>query len=365
MPERGREDHPHARQSVMLSQGRYDDHALTQRRAGAVGLPLLTRAGQAISLPSDGRALVMVDYGSATGRNSADPVRTIIEVVRRRAAALPIVVFHNDQPANDFSSLFAWLESPQGYPHAAEGVFAYGSGRSFYGRVFPDEYVDIGWSANAGHWLSRVPETIPDHICYRRGASGLDEPFSRQATEDWTRFVEHRAHELRVGGRMVVSIVSVDDHGSSGGDHFLDVVNEALLELMQADRLRRDEYTRMAIATYIRTVDDLEAPFRDGPSSRALVLEEHAVTVVSDPLGDRYDATGDAVAYATAHASWLRGLSEPSLIGALDPDRTPEAAAAFANDLYASVAARLTRDPSKARCRWRISQLLLTKHESL
>jgi hypothetical protein len=36
--------------------------------------------------PSDGRALVMVDYGSATGRNSADPVLTVIEVVRRYSA---------------------------------------------------------------------------------------------------------------------------------------------------------------------------------------------------------------------------------------------------------------------------------------
>jgi hypothetical protein len=90
------------------------------------------------------------------------------------------------------------------------------------------------------------------------------------------------------------------------------------------------------------------------------------VTVVTDPLGDRYDTPGDAAAYATARARhWLRGLSEPSLMGALDPDRTPEAAAAFANDLYASVAARLRLDPSKARCYWRISQLLLTKRESL
>src|SRR5437870_10476482 len=100
MPSAHRDEGPHARQSVMLSQGRYDDHAETQRRAGALGHGLLALAAHALPLPIDGRPLVMADYGSATGRNSAGPVRVVVDAVRERASGLPIAVFHNDQPAN-------------------------------------------------------------------------------------------------------------------------------------------------------------------------------------------------------------------------------------------------------------------------
>src|SRR5262249_28397961 len=91
----------------------------------------------------------------------AASVRTVVDVVRERSAALPIAVFHNDQPANDFSVLFAWLDGRESYLADADGVFADASGRSFYRRVFPDDYVDVAWSANAAHWLSRVPVKRP------------------------------------------------------------------------------------------------------------------------------------------------------------------------------------------------------------
>ena len=105
-------------QSVMKGDGQYDDHAEIQRRAGSSGLALLASAARQVELPKDGRAMVVVDYGSATGRNSAKPVRTIIETIRKRAATVPFVIYHNDQPANDFSSLFAWLAGPEGISRA-------------------------------------------------------------------------------------------------------------------------------------------------------------------------------------------------------------------------------------------------------
>ena len=349
-------------QSLMKGDGRYDDHAEVQRRAGSSGLALLAAAAQRLVLPTDGRPLVVVDYGSATGRNSAKPVRTIVDTVRRRAANVPFVIYHNDQPANDFSSLFGWLAGPHSYLHDIDGGFAYASGKSFYEQLFPDEYVDIGWSANAAHWLSRVPCAIVDHLCYWRGTPGLDKPFRAQAAEDWRAFFEHRARELRVGGHLVVVVVRVDDERRSGGDHFVDVINEALVDLLSVGKLRRHEYDRMSIATYFRTVDEIEAPFRNRSVSRALTLEAHKQTVLRDPIGDEYEATGDAAAFAAAYTGWLRGFSEPSLIGALDPGRPREEVVTFARELYDNVSTRVAREPAKLRCNWKLSQLLVTKH---
>jgi hypothetical protein len=336
--------------------------ARRQRRAGSSGLALLVAATQRLALPIGGRPLVVVDYGSATGRNSAKPVRTIVDTVRQRAATVPFVIYHNDQPANDFSSLFGWLAGPQSYLQDIDGGFAYASGKSFYERLFPDEYVDIGWSANAVHWLSRVPCTIVDHLCYTRGTPDLDQPFRAQAAEDWQVFFKHRARELRVGGHLVVVVVRVDDEGHSGGDHFVDVINHALVDLLSIGKLRRHEYDRMAIATYFRATEELEAPFRTGSLSRVLRLEAHEQAVLCDPIGEEYDATGDAAAFASAYTGWLRGFSEPSLLGALDPDRPREEVVAFASELYDNVSTRLAREPAKLRCNWELSQLLVTKH---
>ena len=102
---------------------------------------------------------------------------------------------------------------------------------------------------------------------------GLDQRFAAQAAADWQTFFEHRAQELWIGGHLVVVVVRVDEAGRSGGDHFVDVINESLLDLLSAGKLRRHEYDRMAIATYVRTLDEIEAPFRNGPASRVLALE--------------------------------------------------------------------------------------------
>jgi hypothetical protein len=166
---------------------------------------------------------------------------------------------------------------------------------------------------------------------------------------------------LRVGGHLVVVVVRVDDEGHSGGDHFVDVINGALIDLLSVGKLRRHEYDRMAIATYFRTLDEIEAPFRSGRASRVLALEAHEQTVLRDPIGDEYDATGDAEAFATAYTGWLRGFSEPSLTGALDHDRSREEISAFAGELYDNIRSRLARDPTGLRCHWKLSQLLVTK----
>jgi hypothetical protein len=36
----------------------------------------------------------------------------------------------------------------------APGVFTLAAGRSFYHRLLPDDFLSLGWSAIAVHWLS-------------------------------------------------------------------------------------------------------------------------------------------------------------------------------------------------------------------
>src|SRR5215203_2115707 len=154
---------------VMEGKGFYNRHSRPQRGAVAFGLPLLEHAIGAVPLPDPGEVLQVADYGVAGGNNSMEPMRTIIDGVRRRSSEdLAVSVFHTDLPTNDFDTLFTLLASPDSYLQGTSNVFAYAWGKSFYERLFPASHLHIGWNAIAIHWLSRVPATIPDHIWSNR-----------------------------------------------------------------------------------------------------------------------------------------------------------------------------------------------------
>ena|SRR5580698_5672922 len=71
-------------------------------------------------------------------------------------------VFHVDQPANDFNTLFEVLGTdPDRYGLGEPNVFPCAIGRSFYERVLPPESVHLGWCSYAAMWLSRIPTLIP------------------------------------------------------------------------------------------------------------------------------------------------------------------------------------------------------------
>ena len=130
---------------VMEGKGFYNEYAAIPASGGALALPLLEEAARQISLDSTDRPIVMADYGSSQGKNSLAPMRAAIAVLRARVGAQrPIVVYHTDLPANDFSTLFEVLESdPASYLREEHSVFPSAIGRSFYRPILPPSHVDL------------------------------------------------------------------------------------------------------------------------------------------------------------------------------------------------------------------------------
>src|SRR5215470_17896758 len=184
-------------QGITEGNSAYNRHASLQAAGAALALPLLEQAARAIDLGPPEQPLVIADYGSSQGRNSLAPMRTAIAALRERAGPeRPILVFHSDQPANDFNALIETLDSDPGEYVGADGnVFPCAIGRSFYGAVLPREYVHIGWSSYAALWLSRVPVTIPGHFFGTCSTGAVREAFARQARQDWESFLSLRARE--------------------------------------------------------------------------------------------------------------------------------------------------------------------------
>ena len=344
----------------MMGHGVYGRHSLAQHSAGGFGLPALDRATRA-SARTIGNAtpVVVADLGAAGGRNELEPMTVAIDVLREAGVSAPITVVHTDIPTNDFSSLFETIEHDPASYLAQDGVYAFAAGRSFYGRIFPPESLTLAWSAIAVHWLSRVPTPIPDHVYSPFATGQVHEAFRRQAAEDWQVFLTSRAAELRPGGQMVVVGGANEKDGTSGAEALMNALDAALRAEVDTGALTRDEYERMSVPTYNRTLAEFSEPFDTGGAADGLMLLECELDHTPDPYLAAYRVDHDAQKFALALSGMLRAFTEPSLFGGLH--RAAGARTTIADRVYARVAETAAADPEALETIWRVAVLRIAK----
>jgi hypothetical protein len=349
--------------AVMKGHGFYNEHSHPQQKADSLGLPLLERAVEEMTVLQGAEPAAVADFGAAQGRNSLGPMRLAIEKIRRRTTvSTPIVVIHTDLPQNDFASLFALVEaSPESYLRSVENVFALAAGKSFYERIFPDGYLSLGWTAISVHWLSKVPCDIPGHVYAQRAGQRVQKAYAEQAREDWQRFLGHRAQELRPGGELIVVAVTTDDAGNTGGEGLMDLTNEPLLAMIEAGAIRPEEYTRTNIPAYHRTMEEFTEPLRSGALTEDLILKEDVKVDFPDQLWPEYEQTGDVSAFAASYTEFMRAFTEAPLFAGLDADRTPVDRERLASEYFERMRSLIEANPKRARWDWHVALLRVAK----
>ena len=232
--------------AAMEGQGSYNKHAYLPSVGGAFALPHLERAIADVPLDSTSQPIVIADYGSSQGRNSLAAMRVAINAIRTRAGAdRPVLVYHNDQPSNDFNSLFEVLDTnPDCYSRGDPSVYSFAIGRSFYQNVLPPNSVHVGWSAYAAMWVSRIPAPIPGHMVFARSTGEVRAAWERQGGEDWELFLSLRGRELRPGGCLVISVPGADEHGVSVFEGIMDHANAELAAMVDEGAISADERRR-------------------------------------------------------------------------------------------------------------------------
>ena len=350
--------------AVMKGHGFYNEHSHPQQKADSLGVPLLERAVEEMTVPQGAEPAAVADFGAAQGRNSLGPMRLAVEMLRRRTTvSTPILVIHTDLPQNDFGSLFALVEaSPESYLRSVENVFALAAGKSFYERIFPDGYLSLGWTAISVHWLSKVPCNIPDHVYAQRAGLRVRKAYAEQAGEDWQRFLGHRARELGPGGALIVVAVTTDDTGNTGGESLMDLTNEPVLAMVEAGFIRPEEYTRMNMPAYHRTMEEFTEPLRSGTLTEDLILKEGIRAEFSDQLWPEYEQTGDANAFAASYTEFMRAFTEAPLFAGLDADRTPADRERLANEYFERMKSLIEANPKRARWDWHVALLRVAKN---
>ncbi|HEY7306894.1 MAG TPA: hypothetical protein VH601_22400 [Bryobacteraceae bacterium] len=333
---------------VMEGGGAYNAHARIQQGGAALALALLESVIRKMQFDSSGRPAVIADYGSSQGKNSLAPIRRAVETLRTMLGSdRPILVFHVDLPANDFNSLFEVLDAaPDRYERSDPQVFPCAIGRSFYRNVLPPHSVNVGWSAFAAVWLSRIPATVPGHFVVFRSSGEVRATFERQAADDWKTFLSRRAKELRPGGRFVLLLPGVDDDGLTGFEDLFDNVNEVLMTMVEEGAIRAEERTRIVLGGYPRRRCELLAPFQRDGQFEQLMVEQCDMSVLKDPAWAEYERQRDAETLARKHALFFRSTFVPSLASALAPGRCRAEQQLFADRLEAGLRKRLANHPA-------------------
>lgn len=306
----------------MLGQGFYNQNSATQMAAIDHVLPWLDDALADLDLGQPSATLRLADYGCSEGRNSIAVMDRVIAALRQRTDQ-PVQTIHSDLRTNDFSELFGGLR-PGGRSVFGENAFSACVGGSMFDQLLPPGALQLATTFNAIGFLSARPvERLPGYILAngpRAGSrvgsvSAQDRAtFARWAHDDVVTFASARAEELVPGGTLLVQVFGSGEEARTC-DGIYDVLNEALLEVVEAGLMHRDDYETFYEPVWFRTLEELVDPLTggDGGLRDCFELERAESYEVPVPFTSELDETGEVPAYAAALTDFLRAFTEPVL----------------------------------------------------
>ena len=350
--------------AAMEGQGAYNRSSQVQATGLSPALQMFERAASRVPVPAEPLPIVIADYGSSQGRNSLTPVRAAINILRSRIVqSRPITVVHIDLPENDFTVLFQTITaSPESYLRNDPAVFASAVGKSFYEQILPPNSAILGWSSWAVQWLSRTPAIVPDHVQVALSQDVFAQnAFSKQAAEDWKKFLLMRGLELCPGGRLVILAMAKDDNDDFGYRIVLDAIYTTLINMRDQGGICAEELERMVIPTVGRTRADLLAPIGVDGCFGGLRVEELEMFYGEDRIWSEFERSGDPQAFGAQWAAFARASVFPTLAGALNRGCCTSRAAEFVERLERGTAARLATKPDRVLIP--LAKIVLVKEE--
>jgi hypothetical protein len=351
----------------MKGAGYYDQHSAAQMSTIQALQGWVDDAVATLPLPDAARPVTVLDLGSSEGRNAVRLMARIVKGLRRRTGQ-PVQPIFSDLASNNFNQLFANLEEAGRAGLFPAGVHPGVVGGSFYGPLLPPGTVHLATCFNSIQWLDRLPAVpLPDAVAYRRPQPHRPGPavspqataaFQEQAEQDLVRFLEGRARELVPGGKLLLASPGDTDQACVC-DGLRDALNDACLDLVAAGRLRREDYERLTMPCYWRTVAELLAPLqREGsPVRGAFTVGRAQALEVPTPFAAEL-RRGHVAAYAGAYTGFMRAVSEPVVRAAFNQ---PEGQAGIVESLYERVRARLLAEPERYQFRYILVAALLTR----
>jgi gibberellin A4 carboxyl methyltransferase len=307
----------------MVGHGAYNRHSAAQMKSIEHVAPWLDEAVADMALAETPATLGLADFGCSEGRNSIAVMRRLVAALRARTSR-PIQTIHSDLPTNDYGELMRGLRPDGRSVFEAEEVYAAAVGGSMFDRLLPPGSLHLATTFNAIGFLSRRPvDRLPGFILAngpsQRGGVGQvsdadRRAVARQARDDVESFMTARAAELVPGGKLLIQVFGAGETLRTC-DGIYDVLNDALLEVVDAGLIDRDGYEAFYQPVYMRTLDELTAPLTDGtsPCGKLFRLDRAETYEVPVPFVEDFRRGGDVEAYAAEYTDFYRVFTEPVL----------------------------------------------------
>ncbi|MFA3915737.1 hypothetical protein [Ruegeria hyattellae] len=306
----------------MVGHGFYDSNSAPQWEATAHVLPWLEEIAAALDLPGSG-AITLADFGCSEGRNSVAVMQRLVAALRARSDR-PIHTIHCDLPTNDFSGLLHRLNPDGGRAFEADHVYSSAVGGTMFRQLLPPGSVQIAMTFNAIGFLSRRPlDHLPGYI-FPNGPSDLNPvghvsaaeqaAFAQQADADLRSFANARAAELAPGGKLLIEVFGAGECLRTC-DGIYDVLNDAVLDALNAGMLTQEAYARYYQPVYMRTLEEVLFPFGQAGSELAglFALDRSELYEIPVSFVEAFNQNGDVAAYAKAYTDFFRAFTETSL----------------------------------------------------
>jgi gibberellin A4 carboxyl methyltransferase len=299
----------------MVGRGFYNRNSAPQMSSIDHVMPWLEDAIGSISFDDGVGALGLADFGCSEGGNSIAVMRRLIPLMRGRTNR-HIQTIHCDLPTNDFASLFVGLR-PNGRSVFGDGVSSCVVGGSMYDSLLPPNCLHIATCFNAIGFLSRRPiDRLPGYILPNgpsriRALGTVSEAertvFAEQASRDVESFLRARAIELVPGGKLLLQVFGAGDVRRCC-DGIYDVLNDAVLEVLDDGMIDRAAYDAYYQPVFFRTLDELTDPVE--LYSLPFRIDQQATYETSVPFNEDFARSGNVEVYACEYTNFHRAFTE-------------------------------------------------------
>ena len=360
----------------------YARHALSQRAAFEATHPA---ARSAARLFADAPVLRVVDLGTADGVNSHGLIRALIE----ERAGMPLVYAFVDLPTNAWGIAADHLReafgSDAGEPavvvippahDARRGVVDVGTGAHFASpeahaeaccravadgtppvtvvsmagiplqeaNCLPSGSVHVAVTGTAMHWVPDAAGLASTGSVFPGYRDHTDEAERRawrgSAEQHWEQLLDMRSIELAPGGRFIAAIPASPAPDPERTGLYAEIIgdmNRLLADWRRAGRIGEETVAAVVVPVWMRTLDEIRAPFEAG-SGRVggLELESAELFRLDNPYWD-----DDPAVFAREYVRSVNAWGGPLLLRAFareGKDRGPGLLADFLGELEERVA---------------------------
>ncbi|TYG36020.1 hypothetical protein ES288_D13G030900v1 [Gossypium darwinii] len=191
------------------------------------------------NLFSTSNTIYIADLGCAVGPNAFDAMQDVVHFIQQKYTlqcpqsntTLQFLVLFNDQPSNDFNTLFTSL--PRERPYYAAGVPG-----SFHRRLFPESSIHF----------------VHCSIHYTNAPNEVVQAYASQFAKDMEEFLCARAMEIVTGGMMTIIMPGLPNEMPYSqlaaslmydfmASTFMDMENEGLVSEDEVDSFNLPIYT--------------------------------------------------------------------------------------------------------------------------